>query len=289
MFDLLHNFEPSATLISFSGVQIYWYGMFIVAGILASLSVSLKLAKRSQIPPEKVFDLAFWLIIFGILGARVYHVFLEFGYYLEKPLDIIKIWQGGLAIHGGIIAGLITVYFFCKKQSLNFWKISAILTPGIALAQAIGRWGNYFNQELFGLPTSLPWGIPIDIMKRPHAFISSEYFHPTFLYESLGNLLIFTILLILVFNFIKKDRKNYQYIVIAYLIMYSILRFSLEFIRIDRTPTVMGLRWPQIASIVIILASLVYLIWKKQKKGGIMPKADPLPEKAKESQAENES
>ncbi len=278
MIDFLHNYQPSTTVISLGPVHIYWYGLFIVAGILSALSIALKLAKKVNISQNDIFDLAFWLIIFGIVGARAYHVFLETGYYLKHPLDIIKIWEGGLAIHGAMIAGLITVFIFCKKQKMNFWLTAAIIAPGLALGQAIGRWGNYFNQELFGYPTNLPWGIPIDILKRPHRYISSEYFHPTFLYESLGNLAIFAVLLFLLLHFFKKSRKDYDIIMVAYLMMYSILRFSMEFIRIDRTPQMLGLRWPQIASIIIVIACIIYIFWKGKKKG-VEPETDTALEK----------
>ncbi|MFH1822677.1 MAG: prolipoprotein diacylglyceryl transferase family protein, partial [Patescibacteria group bacterium] len=166
-------------------------------------------------------------------------------------------------------------WYFSKKHNLNFWLISAILAPSLALAQAIGRWGNYFNQELFGLPTNLPWGIPINIINRPIEYISSEFFHPTFLYESLGNLLIFGLLIMFHAWIIKNHKfKNSYYFLPAcagrlftsYLILYSILRFLIEFIRIDNTPEFIGLRWPQIASLVIIfVCTLVYtfvLIYK---------------------------
>lgn len=266
MIDFLHNYHPTATVVSLGPVQIYWYGLFIVAGILAALTVALKLAKRFGLSRNDVFDMTFWLIIFGIIGARIYHILLEVGYYIQHPFDMIKIWEGGLAIHGAIIAGLITMYVFCKKKRMNFWLTAAITVPGLALGQAIGRWGNYFNQELFGKPTDLPWGIPIDIIKRPHMYISSEFFHPTFIYESIGNLAIFAILIFLLLRLWKKRGRNYDLIVAAYLVLYSILRFSMEFIRIDKTPYFIGLRWPQIASIAIIIICGAYFIWKKSKK-----------------------
>jgi len=237
-----------------------------VLGVLLALKLSLILAKKFKVSTENIFDLAFWLIIFGIIGARIYHIFLEIEYYIAHPADIIKIWEGGMAIHGAVIAGIITILIFCHKKKMNFWLTTAILTPGLALCQAIGRWGNYFNQELFGLPTDLAWGIPINIIIRPPKFIDSQYFHPTFLYESLGNLFIFAVLICLLWYFFKKGKKRYDLVVITYLIMYSTLRFFMEFIRIDKTPEILNLRFPQIASIIIILACFVYLFQQKYKK-----------------------
>lgn len=233
-------------------------------GILLALIVTLKISKYFKIEKEIIWDLSFYLILFGLIGARVYEIFLEFPFYLKHPEQIIKIWQGGLAIHGAIIAGIITIYFLAKKYKINFWKLSAVIIPGLAIGQAIGRFGNWFNQELFGLPTSLPWGIPINIENRPPEFISQTFFHPTFLYESLGSLIIFISLLLI----IKKHKENLNNniaikISIFYLISYSVLRLLLEFIKVDNTPNLLGLRWPQIISLLIIIISII--IFKKSK------------------------
>ena len=269
MFTWLHNFQPQAIILSFGPINIYWYGLFIVLGILAALAISLKLAKYYQIKSETLFDLSFWLIINGLIGARVYDVFLQLPYYLANPLAIIKIWEGGLAIHGAIIAGLITIYFFSRQQKISFWKITALFSPGLALAQAIGRWGNYFNQELFGLPTTLAWGIPINLVNRPLAYIGNDFFHPTFIYESLGCFIIFILLGSFTLYLIKKDKlKEYYFVWLfaSYMILYSILRFSLEFIRLDVTPIFFNLRLPQIVSLIIILVSIGGLIFNPHAK-----------------------
>lgn len=264
MINWLHTFHPQAILLSFGPLHLYWYGLFMVLGIIAALGVSLKLARYYQIKAETIFDLAFWLIIVGLLGARIYDVFLNFSYYSDYPLDIFKIWQGGLAIHGALLAGLATIYFFSKRQKISFWVFTAIITPGLAIGQAIGRFGNYFNQELFGLPTAKPWGIPIDLMNRPANYITDQFFHPTFLYESLGCLLIFIVLISLNYLFIKKNKLNSRHnnilLTAVYMILYSILRFCLEYIKIDITPTFFNLRWPQIISLFIIAAFFISLI-----------------------------
>jgi phosphatidylglycerol:prolipoprotein diacylglycerol transferase len=243
--------------------------MLIVIGVILAIAIAIKLAGYYKIKKETIIDLSFYLIIFGIIGARIYHVGLEWQYYLKYPLDIFKIWNGGLAIHGAIIAGLIVVYVFSLKKKINFWLLTSLIVPGLSLALAIGRWGNYFNQEIFGYPTGLPWGIPIDFIKRPLEFISAEYFQPTFLYESLGSFVIFVALILFHYFTIKKKifvNKNYQLMTVAYLVMYSILRFSLEFVRIDRTPVVSGLRWPQITSLIIVLLCIPLLALPKIKK-----------------------
>ncbi len=282
MINFLHTFHPSPIIFSFGQVNIYWYGVCIVAGIIAAILVALKLARFYNIEKNTIIDLAFWLVLAGILGARVYHILLELPYYAEYPLDIFKIWQGGLAIHGAIIAGIIVIWSFAKKITISenqnnqnnqwstFWLLSAIIAPGMAMAQAIGRWGNYFNQENFGSPTSFSWGIPINPLNRPAEYISSPYFHPTFFYESIGSFLIFVILISIHIWIIGKVMSyelrvmSYKLCVMCYLIMYSILRFFMEFIRIDPTPELLGLRWPQIMSILIIIASIIMLLKNKK-------------------------
>lgn len=278
MFNFLHTFNPSPILISLGPIQIYWYGFFIVLGVLAALTVATTLAKYYQLKTDTIIDLALWLVIGGLIGARTYDIFLEWPYFFTHPLDIVKIWQGGLAIHGAIIGGLIALWLFTKKYSGNFWQLAGIIATGLPLAQAIGRWGNYFNQELFGRPTNLPWGIPIDAVHRPWQYLNSEYFHPAFLYESIGNLLIFLILILWQVWLVKKQKLSTAYSllsVIIYAILYSLLRFSTEFIRIDITPIILGWRIPQIVSILVIIAGLIYLglkFGRKDKRGSALEK-----------------
>lgn len=262
MFHFLHTFHPDPVLFSSGGITIYWYGFFIVLGIILAIITAILLSSYYNIKKDTIVDLSFWVIIFGIIGARIYHIFLEFPYYLDQPAQMIKVWEGGLAIHGALIAGLITLYLFCRQRGIIFWKMGAVLAPGTALAQAVGRWGNYFNQELFGKPTELPWGVPIDVIHRPTEYISSQFFHPTFLYESLGSILIF-LLLLGVHIFIIKQKKttssHYFFVVIFYLILYSLLRFGTEFIRIDDTPIWFGIRFPQLISTVIVIAGIILI------------------------------
>lgn len=267
---MLHTFNPQPIFFSLGPISVFWYGLLMVVGILAGLACTVYLGKKHNIKQDTILDLAFYLVLTSIIGARIYDILLELPYYSLHPLAVFKIWQGGLAIHGALIAGVLTIYWFTKKFKLSFIKLVAVITPGLALGQAIGRWGNYFNQELFGLPTSLPWGIPIDFAFRPAQFANNTFFHPTFLYESLGDLAIFALLFYFVNKFSEiKDRKmrylNYRFIFLGYLLAYSVLRFSLEFIRIDNAPTLFGLRWPQIASLLIVAGSV--FVFYHNKKG----------------------
>jgi len=236
--------------------------------------------KKKKIKAD-VYDLAFWLILGGVLGARLYEVFIiNWGYYIENLDAIFKIWQGGLAIHGGIIGGGLALWVWAKRNKINFWKLADILVIILPLGQAIGRWGNYFNGELFGLPTSGWWGIPIDIALRPLEYINFEYFHPAFLYESFLNLCLFGILLwvysvktsndsVIARESRQGDRSNLvqkgKYyktgtLVIIYLIGYGLIRFFMEYVRIDPTPEVLfGLKLPQFFSILMVLvAGFIY-------------------------------
>lgn len=267
MISLLHYFLPQPIIYDFGFISLRWYGLLMSVSMLAAIALSIHIGRRYlNIEKEKIFDLAFWLIIAGLIGARLYDVLLQLPYYFNHPWQILQIWQGGLAIHGGIIGGLVVIYFFSKRYQLGFFKLTSLVAPGLALGQAIGRWGNYFNQELFGLPTNLPWGIPIITEQRPLNYLSSEFFHPTFLYESIGCLIIVAILLSM-YTWAKKkqqiEKKFYVWLTAIYVISYSLLRFFLEFIRLDETPYLIGLRWPQIISLLAIMLAILILIRNK--------------------------
>jgi len=228
-----------------------------------AIAIAIRLARKAGVNEDDIYDLSFLLILGGLIGARIYDVFLEYDYYASYPLEIFKIWKGGLAIHGAIIAGLIILIFFARKKSIGLLKLSSIIVLPLAIGQAIGRFGNYFNQELFGRPTELPWGIPINLLNRPSGFESFQYFHPTFLYESIGLLIISVILLL----WIKTERQKTTESIFPlsfYVLSYSLLRFSLEFIKIDSTPEIIGLRWPQIMSLLMIGATIIFIISKNK-------------------------
>ncbi len=261
----LHDRVPEAVAFTIGPITIYWYGLIMALSIIAGLSLALAIAKRRGLASEIVYDAGVWIIIGGLIGARLYEGFLEWEFYSAAPLEIFKVWHGGLAIHGALIGGAIALYLFSRQKKIrtkfNFWNIAAVLVPGLALAQAIGRWGNWFNQELFGKPSLLPWSIPIYPVNRPFDYEVFSFFHPTFLYESLGLVIIALILSWLSF----KKETPCVYIVSLYLVAYGILRFLLEFIKIDSTPIVFGIRWPQIASIIMIALGIIIFVRVFQK------------------------
>jgi len=259
MIQWLHNYIPQPILFQWGWLSVYWYGLIIAGAIVIGFVLTSHLAKQRGFVLKIWYDILFYAMIGGLVGARLYHVLLEVPYYFTHPLAILQVWQGGLAIHGAIIGGGLVIYYLSRRYKLVFVKILDILVLAMILGQAMGRWGNYFNQELFGLPTSQSWGIFISVVNRPVEFMSNVHFHPTFLYEFCANLLLFILLLIM---------YKYKYKIVGlttsvYLVGYSIIRFCLEFIRIDRTPDLWGLRWPQWASIIIVI--LVGIYWFYQK------------------------
>lgn len=250
----LHTFVPPAIAFSFGPLTIYWYGIIMAVAMAASIFLAVHLAPQRGVEKERILDLALWLIIGGIIGARLYDAALNISIYIHEPLEIIKIWHGGLAIHGALIGGLCALILYARRLRQDAWMLAAIIVPAVALGQAIGRWGNWFNQELFGLPTNAPWGIPIVPFNRPLGFESSQYFHPTFLYESIGNLAICIIL-----YFLLQKKIAAPKIIGWYAILYGCLRFALEYIKIDPTPVLFGWRWPQIVSLILIIIGLITL------------------------------
>lgn len=260
--NFLYSFHPKAIAFSIGPLSIYWYGLFIVLGILLGFFISLYIAKKKQVSANYLYNLFFYFIISGLIGGRLAHVLSEWNYYKEHLSDIYKIWQGGLALHGVLFAGLVVAIIYTKIKKISFWSIGDIFAVSIPLAQAIGRWGNYFNQEIFGKPTDLAWGIPIDFIKRPNGFEAFEYFHPLFLYESVLNLIIFIILLF----FINTKFANVGETTLLYFILYSLVRFFLDFLRID--PLSLGplsvIQWVSI--LIITGCKIIFLVRRHQLK-----------------------
>lgn len=244
------------------GIDIHWYSVLILIGIVLGIILLEREAKRFKYPKDLIFNICFWAIIIGIIGARLYYVIFNFSYYKNNLLEIFAIWNGGLAIHGGIIAGVLTVLFFAKKYHLNFLKLLDMAVPSLILAQAIGRWGNFFNGEAHGIATTYA---ELKNLRIPEFIIDGMniggiYYLPTFYFESLWCLLGFIILLII---------RRMKYIKIGattciYLMWYSFGRF---FIEAWRTDSLMlgGFKVAQIISAILFIADLGYLIYLSRK------------------------
>ncbi len=248
------TFSPPRIAFHLGTVTVYWYGLILVLAILAAFFQARPyFIKRSVLSQAQLDDLFFYIIIAGLLGARLGHaLFFNFSYYWHYPADIIKIWQGGLSIQGALFFSLLTLWWWARKNKVSFWQISDQLVPAVALGQAIGRWGNYFNQELYGRPSESSLGIFIAPANRLAGFENQELFQPTFFYESVLNLLLFLFLR----RLLKKGDQQKGRLALVYFGGYSLIRFLMEFIRIDPTPIVLGLRLPQLISLFVFLAAI---------------------------------
>jgi phosphatidylglycerol:prolipoprotein diacylglycerol transferase len=257
---------PSPIALSIGPVSIYWYGLLIAAGTLLGAWVASREAARRGQNPDHVWNGLILALVFGLIGARLYHVFsspvggIGWDYYRQHPLDIIAFWNGGLrglGIFGAVAGGLIALLIYTRWQKLDFWIWADIAIVGLPLGQAIGRWGNYFNQELYGYPTNVPWAVTIDPAHRLPGFERYEHFHPTFLYESLWDFGSFLVLLFIARRF--DDRLLRGDLLLMYGILYPVGRFLVEFQRPDAW-TVGGIATAQIIALMVAAASSVALI-----------------------------
>ena len=246
-------------------IQINWYSFFIFfAMLIAALLIKYE-AKKKGLAEETLIDMIFYGIIFGILGARIYYVIFNLDYYLTNPKEIFMIWHGGLAIHGGIIGGLLTIFYYCHKHNVSSIKILDIVVVGLIIAQAIGRWGNFFNGEAHGPIVSHLDYLPSFI--KEGMYINGNYYMPTFLYESLWCLLGFIVLLI-----IRKYVKKPGFLTSVYLMWYGMGRFFIESLRTDSL-MLLNLKAAQLVSIIMVLIGLIMFIliltkniFKEEKK-----------------------
>lgn len=267
---------PEVPWLNWGFLSVRWYGLLIASAVLIGVTLSQALARRRQVNPELVSDLAIWLVIGAIPFARLYYVAFEWQEYAQRPGDIIAIWKGGIAIHGAMIGGLLAALIFCRLQKVQFWQMADLVAPSLALGQAIGRWGNFFNSEAFGRPTDLPWKLYIPPLNRPAQYANVEYFHPTFLYESLWNLAVFGLLMLLFSRDLKEQPKlKIGTLFLVYLIAYGCGRFWIEGLRTDSL--MLGpLRIAQVVSLVSIAIGTLGLVYL-YKLGRSLPDVTPAP------------
>ncbi|MEM8831473.1 MAG: prolipoprotein diacylglyceryl transferase [Cyanobacteria bacterium P01_G01_bin.19] len=261
MFFAIQFQSPGSTLLEIGSITIRWYGLLIASAVLIGLTLSQYLAKRRKVNPDLLGDLAFWLVLSAIPCARIYYVLFEWQEYSQRPEDIIAIWKGGIAIHGAIIGGTIGTMIFARLNRVSIWQLLDLVAPSLILGQAIGRWGNFFNSEAFGKPTDLPWKLYIAPQYRPFELLNYEYFHPTFLYESLWNLGVFAILIWIFFWGLKnRDRLKTGTLAGVYLIAYSLGRVWIEWLRTDSL--MLGpLKVAQVISLGAIALGSLILAW----------------------------
>lgn len=250
----------SRVFISIGNFNIYWYSILIIIGVILGYCISKKEASRLNID-NKVFDnIIFYMLIIGIIGARLYYVIFNYNEF-ESIVDILKIYNGGLAIYGGIIASIIFIYFYSKYKGIKFVRILDILAPSLILAQSIGRWGNFFNREAYGSVVSLDFLNNLHLPKFiiDNMYINGMYHHPTFLYESILCLIGFVILILI------KKYKNIKDgdITYIYLVYYGIIRFFIEGLRMDSL-YLFNFRISQIVSIICIIIGIVGIIYNRK-------------------------
>jgi prolipoprotein diacylglyceryl transferase len=253
--------SPDVSYIELGPLRIHFYALFILTGIILALLLTESRLKARGVEAGVALDVSFWAIPFGILGGRFFHVITHPNDYFYQGADLLapfRIWEGGLAIYGALLFGAVGAYIGSRKAGIKLTSYLDAVAPGILLAQAIGRWGNYFNNELFGLPTDLPWGLEISSSNRayPAGLPEGVLFHPTFLYESIWSLVGVAILLAAD----KRFNLRWGRMIGLYFIYYSVGRIWVEAIRIDPSEIILGLRiniWSAIVGIVVGLAVMV--------------------------------
>jgi phosphatidylglycerol:prolipoprotein diacylglycerol transferase len=266
--------------IALGPLYIRFYGIILMLGAVAGGWLATIEIKRRGQDPEVVWDLLVYLIIGGVIGARLWHIFtpppssiaqgFTTQFYLTHPLDAIAIWKGGLGIPGTVIGGLLALWIFTRShREFSFLDWADIAAPSLALGQAIGRWGNFFNQELYGAPTNVPWKIYIDPAHRLPGFENVAYYHPLFAYESLLNLANMLLLLWLMRRYVGSLRRGDVFNV--YLITYPLIRFSLDFLRLDASQ-VMSININQTVMAIVGIAAILVLIWR-HRPGSTAPAA----------------
>ncbi len=237
------------------GFKVMWYGILIALGVILGTAVGIREAKKRGYDEDTIINLMLVAVPAALVGARIYYVIFSWDIYRDDPISALNFREGGLAIHGGLIGAVLASLIYCKVKNLRFWKIADIMAPSIILGQAIGRWGNYANQEAHGGPTDLPWAITIDGVKV----------HPTFFYEFLWNIIVFAFLM----KYRSKKIKFEGQIFLMYLMLYSVGRFFIEGLRTDSL-MIGPLRTAQLISVLIILVSAaVYYVKSRNSKENV--------------------
>lgn len=252
-----------STIITIGNFELKWYSfLLLIAFTLGSFLIYIN-SKKYNLDKNKIIDLIFYLILFSVIGARIYYVIFNIGYYIKYPIEIIKVWEGGLAIHGGIIAGILYLLYFCNKNKINILSLTDLIVPSLAIGQAIGRWGNFFNQEAYGpiVKYEVLKGLHIPNFIINGMYIDNHYHYPTFLFESIWCFLIFITIIILM----KINKKSLGLYTSIYLIMYGVERFIVESLRQDSL-MLFNLKIAQIVSIIMIIIGIFIQIKGRRKK-----------------------
>lgn len=269
-FPFLSIPSPTVSTFQIGPLLIHFYALFILLGIVLAVMIGNRRWIAKGGAKGVILDIALWCVPIGIIGARIFHVLTHFNFYFHAgadPLDVFKVWQGGLAIYGGLIFGVFGAWIGARRMGVRFLAVADALAPGILVAQAVGRIGNYFNQELFGTPTNLPWGLEIPSANKayPVGFPEGVLFHPTFLYELIWNLLGFVLIVFVLPKFMNLQGGR---TLAVYLVYYSFGRAFVESIRIDPSDYYLGLRTNVWSALITILVGVGLFIWSKANQPG---------------------
>ena len=270
--------SPSSNGLSLGPLELRAYGVMIALGVLAAVWLSRRRWEARGGDPDQISRIALWAVPAGLIGSRLYHVITDWRKFQEEGwLEIFAIWNGGLGIPGGMAAGILVGLWMVRRQGMHRGETLAAVVPALPLAQAIGRLGNWFNQELFGSPTDLPWGLEIDQAHRPAQYLDVETFHPTFLYEAVWNLLLCGLLVILDRNRLRRSARTLVTnprrvsrpgsLLAVYACGYGLGRLWIEAVRIDPASLVWGVRVNIWMSLVLIVVSALYLLWIRGRTG----------------------
>ncbi|WP_166627259.1 prolipoprotein diacylglyceryl transferase [Jeotgalicoccus sp. S0W5] len=258
---MILNAAIDPVAISLGPLSIHWYGIIILTGMILGYFLAKRETIKRGLPDDLFMDLMMYIIIFSLIGARLYYVLFNLDYYLFNPIDIIKVYEGGMAIHGGLIGGFLAGLIYTKKKGYSFFQIADIAAPSILLGQAIGRWGNFINQEAHGGPVSRDFleNLMIPEFIINHMNIDGTYYHPTFLYESVWSIIGVVILLLI------RPKLKIGDTILVYLVYYSIGRFFIEGMRTDSLMIFDLLRTAQVISIVIIVVAIGAMIYRHRQ------------------------
>jgi phosphatidylglycerol:prolipoprotein diacylglycerol transferase len=254
--------SPGAIAFQLGPIVIRWYGILMATAIVVGLWLGHRQARREGLPDDDIISVGQWAILAGLVGARLYEVVFNWDYYGRYPSKIIAVWEGGLAMHGGLIVGPLVGVWLAHRWNVPILRGLDIAAPPMVLGQAIGRWGNFFNEEAFGPPTSLPWGLYISPGRRPSGYAAFAYFHPTFLYESVWDLTVFAITF---FVLRRRLEPVPGALFLAYLALYGAGRLPIEALRLD-SEMLWGFRSAQLVAATCVLVASVGLLWLSRGK-----------------------
>jgi phosphatidylglycerol:prolipoprotein diacylglycerol transferase len=259
--------SPGAIAFQVGPLVIRWYGILMATSIVVALWLAHRQARREGLPADDIIPAGQWAVLAGLVGARLYEVVFNWDYYGQYPAKIFAVWEGGLAIHGGLILGPLVGAWLAWKWGLPVLRSLDVTAPSFAVGQAIGRWGNFFNEEAFGRPTAHPRKLYISPPHPPPGYTQVDYFHPTFLYESLWALAIFGVLIVWLR---PRLREQPGALFFAYIGLYSIGRFAIEAIRLDSF-WLASFRVAQLASVLGVLLAVAGLAWTRRRAAAALP------------------